>query len=71
MEVFRFSLISDLFTSAILNIIFKISSEERVSDDTMIDPNYQKKVNVLFHNFSLNLTYIPVGILIYDTIVMP
>ena len=38
-----FSLISDFFTSTILTIIFKISCEERVSYDTMIDPDYQKK----------------------------
>ena len=53
MKVFRFFfLISDFFTLTILKIIFEISSQERVSYDIMIDPNYQKKVFVLLQNFS-------------------
>ena len=53
-----FSLISDLFTSTLLRVVFEIESLEHVSLDFMADSVFKKK-SVLFQTFSLNLTCIP------------
>ena len=46
-----FSLISDFFTLTIMKIIFEISSQEKLSHDFIIDPDFQKKSLYYFRLF--------------------